>query len=58
MTDKVVGKPFDITDYGVCYIEDMLSEIPEATLVVTGSGEEMTLTVPRRGKRGSNVNSL
>lgn len=34
LTDKVIGKPFDITEYGVCYIEDMLGEVAENSLVV------------------------
>jgi hypothetical protein len=48
----VVGKPFDITDYGVCYIEDMLVELPESTIVVTGTGSHMNLAIPRRGEDG------
>jgi hypothetical protein len=48
----VVGKPFDITDYGVCYIEDMLVELPESTIVVTGTGSHMNLAIPRRGEGG------
>ena len=32
---KVMGKPFDIVEYGVCYIEDILAEIPEASLIVS-----------------------
>ena len=33
-TDNVIGKPFDITEFGVCYIEDMLSEVSSSSFVV------------------------
>lgn len=29
-----MGRAFDITDYGVCYIEDMLVEITDGTVLV------------------------
>ena len=32
-----MGKPFDIVEYGVCYIEDILAEIPESSLIVSNS---------------------
>ena len=30
--EKHFGKAFDIKDYGVCYLEDMLAELPESTI--------------------------
>ena len=48
-SDKVIGKTFDINDYGVCYIEDMLSEMPDTIVLVTGQGEWMNMAIPRRG---------
>lgn len=45
---KIIGKGFDIADYGVCYIEDMLSEIPDTTVVVSGVGKDMIMAIPRR----------
>ena len=33
-SDKLMGKPFQITDYGVCFIEDLFNEIPESTIAV------------------------
>lgn len=47
---KVIGKSFDITDYGVCYIEDMLCSLPEAIVTVEGEAKEMVVAIPRRGK--------
>ena len=37
-----MGKQFDIVEYGVCYVEDILGEIPESSLVVSSS---LALTV-------------
>ena len=34
---KVMGKQFDIIEYGVCYVEDILGEIPESSLIVSNS---------------------
>ena len=30
--EKHFGRQFDIKDYGVCYLEDMLAELPESTV--------------------------
>ena len=30
--EKQFGKPFDIRDYGVCFLEDMLAELPESII--------------------------
>lgn len=33
--EQVIEKPFEITNYGVCEIEDMISEVPENLIVVS-----------------------
>ena len=43
-----MGKPFKITDYGVCEIEDMFGLISETAVVVSGSGDDMTVSIPKR----------
>ena len=30
-----MGRPWDIVEYGVCCVEDMLAEIPETTVTVS-----------------------
>lgn len=37
-TEAVFGKAWDVTEYGVCYIEDLLMEIPPSTLLVSPAG--------------------
>ncbi|ELT96318.1 hypothetical protein CAPTEDRAFT_189892 [Capitella teleta] len=45
---KVFSKSFDIYEYGVCYLEDLLCELEDNTIVVKGTGKEMTLGMPVR----------
>lgn len=33
--EQVIEKPFEITNYGVCEIEDMLDDVPENVIVVS-----------------------
>lgn len=46
---RVIAKPWDIVDYGVCDIEDILNEIPKNTIVVTliNGGDKM-IAIPKR----------
>ncbi|XP_065214486.1 meiosis regulator and mRNA stability factor 1-like isoform X2 [Planococcus citri] len=32
--EKTIGRPFDPVDYGLCYLEDLLSQISENTVVI------------------------
>ena len=32
---KLLARPWDVVEYGVCCIEDMLAEIPAATVTVS-----------------------
>nr|XP_012145387.1 PREDICTED: meiosis arrest female protein 1 isoform X2 [Megachile rotundata] len=46
---RVIAKPWDIVDYGVCEIEDILSEVSENTVVVTTiSGGDKMIAIPKR----------
>ncbi|KAL0122954.1 hypothetical protein PUN28_007547 [Cardiocondyla obscurior] len=46
---RVIAKPWDIVDYGVCNIEDILGEVSENTVVVTSieNGDKM-IAIPKR----------
>ena len=35
ITEKVIGRKFDTTEYGVCFIEDALDDIPESVVKVS-----------------------
>ncbi|KAG8237327.1 hypothetical protein J437_LFUL016342 [Ladona fulva] len=50
--EKVIGRPFSAPDYGVCYLEDILAEVSENTVVVSQSPNEtppnLIISVPKR----------
>ena len=35
VAEKVIGRKFDVTEYGVCFIEDVLDDIPESVMQVS-----------------------
>lgn len=44
-----LGKPWDVVDYGVCDIEDILGEVSENTVVVTNfNGNDQLIAIPKR----------
>ncbi|XP_064638971.1 meiosis regulator and mRNA stability factor 1-like isoform X2 [Lineus longissimus] len=45
---KVFNKVFDMSEYGVCYLEDILLEIPDTVVMVEGHEEQMVIAIPRR----------
>ncbi|XP_018313863.1 meiosis arrest female protein 1 homolog isoform X4 [Mycetomoellerius zeteki] len=46
---RVIAKPWDIVDYGVCDIEDILGEVSENTVVVTPmEANDKMIAIPKR----------
>lgn len=47
---RVIGKPWDVTDYGVCELDDILGEVSENTVMVTSieSGRDRLIAIPKR----------
>ena len=37
-----------MTDYGVCHLTDLLSELPENTVDISGSDQDITVSLPKR----------
>jgi len=35
VAEKVIGRKFDVTEYGICFIEDILDDIPESVIRVS-----------------------
>ncbi|XP_042240421.1 meiosis regulator and mRNA stability factor 1-like isoform X2 [Homarus americanus] len=46
--EKALTRPWSIIDYGVCDVEDLLVEVSETTVIVTRSGTETTIAIPKR----------
>ncbi|XP_058795301.1 meiosis regulator and mRNA stability factor 1 [Phymastichus coffea] len=47
---RVFGKPWDVTDYGVCEIDDILKGVSETIVVVTSckDGNDRMISIPKR----------
>ncbi|XP_047365220.1 meiosis regulator and mRNA stability factor 1 isoform X1 [Vespa velutina] len=53
---RVIAKPWDIVDYGVCEIEDILSEVSENTVVMTTiSGGDKMIAIPKREQTAEEI---
>ncbi|XP_076763661.1 meiosis regulator and mRNA stability factor 1-like protein isoform X1 [Xylocopa sonorina] len=53
---RVIGKPWDIVDYGVCEMEDILNEVSENIVVVaTINGGDKMITIPKREQTAEEV---
>ncbi|XP_045606696.1 meiosis regulator and mRNA stability factor 1 isoform X2 [Procambarus clarkii] len=46
--EKALTRPWNVIDYGVCDVEDLLTEVSETTVIVTRSGTETTIAIPKR----------
>ncbi|XP_074867395.1 meiosis regulator and mRNA stability factor 1 isoform X2 [Carettochelys insculpta] len=42
------SKDWDVTDYGVCELADIISEIPETTICLSQQDNEMVICIPKR----------
>ncbi|XP_033336634.2 meiosis regulator and mRNA stability factor 1-like protein isoform X2 [Megalopta genalis] len=53
---RVIAKPWDIVDYGVCEINDILSEVSENTVVVTTiNGGDKMIAIPKREQTAEEI---
>lgn len=51
-----LAKPWDIVDYGVCEIEDILSEVSENTVVMTTiNGGDKMIAIPKREQTAEEI---
>ncbi|XP_067859331.1 meiosis regulator and mRNA stability factor 1 isoform X2 [Heptranchias perlo] len=42
------SKDWDVTDYGVCELADLLSEIPDTTICVSQQDDDTVISIPKR----------
>lgn len=46
---RVLNRPWDIVDYGLCEFRDMMGEVSENTVVVTTQGDgDLIISIPKR----------
>lgn len=46
--EKLLNRPFDPVDYGLCYLEDLLSQVPDYVVVMTQSETDTIIAIPKR----------
>ncbi|XP_043257610.1 meiosis regulator and mRNA stability factor 1 [Colletes gigas] len=53
---RVIAKPWDIVDYGVCEIDDILREVSENAVVVTTiNGGDKMIAIPKREQTAEEI---
>nr|XP_006818683.1 PREDICTED: meiosis arrest female protein 1-like [Saccoglossus kowalevskii] len=45
---RCFARDWHVTDYGVCELQDLLNELAENTVMISGYGDEMVISIPRR----------
>ncbi|KAJ9585358.1 hypothetical protein L9F63_002855, partial [Diploptera punctata] len=53
--NKVVGRPWDIVDYGVCELQDLLTEVSENTVVMTTIENDIMISIPKREQTAEEI---
>lgn len=53
--ERIMGKPWDVTDYGVCEIMDLLKEIQDTTVVLKDIDGLFTIAIPRREQTAEEI---
>ncbi|CAH1954341.1 unnamed protein product [Acanthoscelides obtectus] len=48
--EKVVNKPFNVVDYGLCTFEDLMQEVPENTVLISRGNEGIMIAIPKRAQ--------
>lgn len=53
--EKVMNKPFNSVEYGLCMFEDLLQEVPENTIVFTRFDDEVFIAIPKREQTNEEI---
>nr|CAH7737791.1 unnamed protein product [Callosobruchus chinensis] len=53
--EKVVNKPFNVVDYGLCTFEDLMQEVPESTVLISRGSEGIMIAIPKRAQTAEEV---
>ncbi|XP_054265497.1 meiosis regulator and mRNA stability factor 1-like [Macrosteles quadrilineatus] len=46
--ERTLNRPFDPVDYGLCYLEDLLTQLSANIVILSGRGSEATIAIPKR----------
>ncbi|KAJ8976619.1 hypothetical protein NQ317_017449 [Molorchus minor] len=53
--EKVMNKPFNAVEYGLCTFEDLLQEVPENTIVIAKNDDGLYISVPKREQTAEEI---
>ncbi|XP_041362324.1 meiosis regulator and mRNA stability factor 1-like isoform X2 [Gigantopelta aegis] len=53
--EKVFGRSWDVTEYGSCYLEDILVEVPASTVQVLSEAGQSYLCIPKREQTAEEI---
>lgn len=53
--EKVQGKPFNPIDYGLCYLNDLLDEVPEGNVIIRKSNDIAIIAIPKREQTAKEI---
>lgn len=53
--EKVINKPFNPMEYGLCMFEDLLQEVPENTIVFTRFDDDLVIAIPKREQTNEEI---
>lgn len=53
--ERVLSRPFDPVDYGLCEVEDLLEEVSENTVVVQMVVDDVLLAIPKKEQNAEEV---
>ncbi|XP_025836484.1 meiosis regulator and mRNA stability factor 1 isoform X1 [Agrilus planipennis] len=53
--EKTLNKPFNPVEYGLCMLEDLLSEVPDNTVVYNRVNGQMIISIPKRDQTPEEV---
>jgi len=46
--ERTLTRPFNPVDYGLCYLEDLLTQLSANIVILSGTGAEATIAIPKR----------
>lgn len=46
--ERIFNRVFSPVEYGLCFLDDLLAELPTNTVVVTRSNDVVTIGIPKR----------
>lgn len=53
--ERILCRPFDPVDYGLCYLEDLLGQLSANIVLVSGEGNDLAISIPKRDQTPEEV---